>query len=354
MAFSFIQQSSLATTGSSAAGSLSTSAMSSSVTAGDLIVVCVVGTGGATATTLAISDSESNPYTCAYFASANGTVTADPATTNIPAGQKFVGVWYAPNVAGGSSFTTQVMLGASSYGMTMVAAEFSAPSSVVLDGTPVNANGSTGGSPAAGIFSASANDLILLAFCAAAGSSNGVITQPSGYTLSNLNRAALLSGADGNDGGMAFFIPSSAQSSVNPTWATTKLGAWVAIAVALESSATVPSAPAAPTVSLITDSSATFTWVAPSNGGAAITDYILRTSANGGGAWSQDDTMSTSLSFRPTDFGMGAAGSSMLVEVAAVNSVGQGAWSPSLSFNLAGNAYQGLISSQAVRQSYTW
>jgi hypothetical protein len=353
MSFSFVQQSTLATTGSSSAGSLSTSAMSSSVTAGDLIVVCVVGVAGATATTLSISDSESNTYQCVYFASGNGATTANPSTTNIPASEKFCGIWVAPNVTGGSSLTTTVTLGTSSYGMSMVAMEFSGPSSISVD-TFTNANGATGGAPAAGTFTTTnAGDLILLAFGATAGSSNGTITAPSGYTLSNLNRAATLSAQDGNDGGAAYAIPGSIQTSVNPTWATTHLNGWMAIAVALQQSgATVPAAPNPPTVSLITDTSATFTWTDNGNGGAAITDHKTQTSVNGGSSWTSDDTGSSGTTFRPVDFGIGEAGSNVLVQIAAVNSVGQGPWSTSTAFTLAGLAYKGLsVGTWAVKRA---
>ena len=88
---------------------------------------------------------------------------------------------------------------------------------------------------------------------------------------------------------------------------------------------TVPSAPAAPAASP-GDAQAFVSWTAPATGGAAITDYAIQRSTDNGGTWtSVTDGTSTATSASVTGLTNGTA---YRFRVAALNSVGQGAFSP--------------------------
>ncbi|MFM8602095.1 MAG: fibronectin type III domain-containing protein [Actinomycetota bacterium] len=84
---------------------------------------------------------------------------------------------------------------------------------------------------------------------------------------------------------------------------------------------TVPRAPGAPAATAGTNS-ATVTWTAPSDtGGAAVTDYVIEWSNNGGNTWQTvTDGVSTSTSVLVTNL---TAGSSYVFRVTAVNANGR-------------------------------
>jgi titin len=65
-------------------------------------------------------------------------------------------------------------------------------------------------------------------------------------------------------------------------------------------------------------------WTAPSAGAAAISDYIVQYSSNGGSTWSTDDTGSTATSATVTGL---TNGTGYIFEVEAVNSYGDGPFS---------------------------
>ncbi len=89
-----------------------------------------------------------------------------------------------------------------------------------------------------------------------------------------------------------------------------------------------PTAPASPSATAGVQQ-ATLSWSAPSvTGGAAITDYVIQYSSNGGSSWATfSDSVSTATSATVT----GLAGGSYIFRVAAVNSAGTGDFSPASS-----------------------
>ena len=87
---------------------------------------------------------------------------------------------------------------------------------------------------------------------------------------------------------------------------------------------TVPSAPAAPTATR-GNVSAAVSWTAPSNGGNAISDYIVQYSSNSGSTWTTfTDGVSTTTSTTVTGLVNGTA---YVFQVAAVNDAGTGSYS---------------------------
>ena len=92
-------------------------------------------------------------------------------------------------------------------------------------------------------------------------------------------------------------------------------------------SATPAQAPAAPTKPTISGGNLLM-WTAPANNGAAITDYDVRYSLDGGSTWTEWDptATSTALSLLLTAL---PGGQAMVLQVRAENSAGAGAWSPS-------------------------
>lgn len=89
--------------------------------------------------------------------------------------------------------------------------------------------------------------------------------------------------------------------------------------------ATVPGTVTALSVAPASASSLSVTWTAPtSDTGTPLTDYAVAYSANRGGSWTSfADGVSTATSATVTGL---TAGSTYLVRVAAVNTIGQGAW----------------------------
>ena len=85
--------------------------------------------------------------------------------------------------------------------------------------------------------------------------------------------------------------------------------------------AVAPSAPAAPT-GIYADGTVTLSWSAPSTGGAAISDYLIQYSSNGGTNWS---TFSHTASVETTiTVDSLVNGTSYIFRVAAINIVGTG------------------------------
>ena len=86
--------------------------------------------------------------------------------------------------------------------------------------------------------------------------------------------------------------------------------------------ATVPSAPAAPS-GITGNGQIALSWIAPANGGSAITDYLVELSTNSGGAWTTvNDGVSSATSTTVTGL---ANGTSYVFRVSAINAIGTGA-----------------------------
>ena len=87
-----------------------------------------------------------------------------------------------------------------------------------------------------------------------------------------------------------------------------------------------PSAPAAPTVTPTASTEATAQWIAPFDGGSAITGYRARIRVDEtGSAWANVDTSAEKLSAKFEDL---IGGTTYRVRVRANNADGAGAWSP--------------------------
>ena len=118
---------------------------------------------------------------------------------------------------------------------------------------------------------------------------------------------------------------------------------------AIKISATVPDAPAAPTVVLGTGANTTdtFTWVAPASNGAAITKYGYQISTNNGSSYGAEvETAGTTLAINTA-----YVSTSSKIRVRAFNSVGFGPYS-TISTNGTGAWTLGAVSqSQSCSQS---
>lgn len=101
--------------------------------------------------------------------------------------------------------------------------------------------------------------------------------------------------------------------------------------------ATVPSAPAAPTLGTATTTTQPLTWVAPSDGGSEITDYVIQISANGTDWTTVEDGINASLSYTVTGLTFGTL---YYYRIAAVNLLGQSAFSPAASGSTASPSYE--------------
>lgn len=98
--------------------------------------------------------------------------------------------------------------------------------------------------------------------------------------------------------------------------------------IAFTTGATVPSAPAAPTVSAIGQDTAQVAWNAPGNGGSAISNYEIQVDVDS--AFSAPKTVSDTTS--PNDLASLLPGSDHWTRVRAINAVGAGGWSAATKF----------------------
>jgi hypothetical protein len=217
--------------------SLQSSAFGSPTTSGNTIVVCVTGVNSTSSTTLSLSDTAGNSYTCALcngYASGATDILSNPASSNIPSGTAFVSIWYAQNITGGSSFKITATWGASgaSSALDISAAEISGiGASVTIDVTQAGNGVASAGNPATGSFSTSnANDIILAAMTGTS-SAGASISQPSGFTQIG---QGIPIGTGKRDISFGYEIVSSTQSGINPTFTTSTVNSATAIAVAFE------------------------------------------------------------------------------------------------------------------------
>jgi hypothetical protein len=117
--------------------------------------------------------------------------------------------------------------------------------------------------------------------------------------------------------------------------ATTRAGLGAFLTESITTAKTVASAPGQLRALEISQTSLTLAWSLPArNGGAAITDYQVEVSANGGSTWKVvPHEAANNLSLQLTGL---SAGSTRLFRVAAVNEVGVGSYSSQISATTLG------------------
>lgn len=143
--------------------------------------------------------------------------------------------------------------------------------------------------------------------------STAVMTQVSNFTTSGgFSYPELLWGMADNSDGSDFYARSSGTAIIR---------------VATSTAPQAPTAPAAPSV-VRGDSQVAVTWVAPANGGAAITGYTLEYSSNSGSTWTNWSSAISSSATTETVTGL-TNGTAYVFRVAATNSIGTSAWSSS-------------------------
>ena len=232
MAINSIQSTNTGGAGLTASNSVQTSAFSSSVTSGNSILVVIFGYINTTATTVSVTDTGSNSYTCDLlnaYNSGSSNVISNPGSNNVPAGVSWVGIWRASNVIGGSSFKVTITLGGSVQGLFAATAwEVSGlAANSPVDVTANNAGAS--GSPSSSTFTTGyPTDLLLTATAGTGGSSTPNFTAPSGFTAFGAETATSLA----VDGDFAYDLVSAVQSSINATWTVTNFTDWVTATVA--------------------------------------------------------------------------------------------------------------------------
>lgn len=120
----------------------------------------------------------------------------------------------------------------------------------------------------------------------------------------------------------------------------------------VSAAATVPDAPTGLTLGAATTTTQPLTWAAPANnGGAAITDYVIQRSPAGAGTWSTFAD-GTSAAASATVTGLTAA-TAYDYRVAAVNSVGQGAYSATATGSTASVSFLRMTGLTSASESGT-
>jgi len=141
-------------------------------------------------------------------------------------------------------------------------------------------------------------------------------SNPGGITASNATSPISVSGLTANTSYTFTVTATNSFGVSNPSAASNSI-----------TTATTPGAPTSVTVTDPgTDGYAAVSWTAPaSNGGSAITDYVIQYSSNSGSSWTTfSDGTSTSTSATVTGLTIGTA---YVFRVAAVNVVGTGSYS---------------------------
>ncbi len=306
--------------------SLQSGAFGSATTNGNAIVVCVTGVNNTSTTTLSVTDTAGNSYSCIYCnAYSNGIadVLPDPSSNNIASGTSFVSLWLAQNITGGSSFKVTATWGASgaSSALDISAIEISGlGTTVTTDVSQAGIGVATGGNPATGTFStANANDIILVAAVGVTASTSNSFALPAGFTQIGKSTVASL-GKTCLDFG--YEIVSSTQSSIDPTFTTVNIHNATAIAVALEQAAA--GAPATPTgLAVAPDVSTPMTALDVSwNTSTGATSYTLLQGSSLSGPFSPVQTGISGTSTTVTGL---TPGTDYAFEIEAVNGSGTSA-----------------------------
>lgn len=161
----------------------------------------------------------------------------------------------------------------------------------------------------------------------ATGSYTAIASGPANYT--NYVDTGISSDTVGGVEGAVAFRQLNAASEDQGAWtADTSNSRHAALVIAVRPAPTVPGAPTAVLVAQTANThEVDVDWTAPaSDGGATITGYNVRWSSNAGSDWTEDG-VEAGLSRLIT----GLAVVSHIFQAAAVNSIGQGAWSASSS-----------------------
>ena len=137
-------------------------------------------------------------------------------------------------------------------------------------------------------------------------------SSPGGFTASGASSPLVVTGL------------SNGTSYTFTVTATNNFGSTTSAPSSAVTPATIPGTPNAPTATR-GDTSVSLSWTAPSNGGSAITDYLIQYSSNGGSSWTTFAD-GTSASTTATVTGL-TNGTSYVFRVAAVNIAGAGNYS---------------------------
>lgn len=155
----------------------------------------------------------------------------------------------------------------------------------------------------------------------------GLASAPTNYT--NYADTGISADAVGGvEGAVAFRQLNAASVDVGTFTADTSLARHAAVIIAVRPAPSVPDAPTGVVASQnATQGELDTVWVAPvSDGGSAITGYNLRWSSNGGSNWTELGDGGTGLTRNVTGL---ATTLSHIFQAAAINAIGQGAWSAS-------------------------
>jgi hypothetical protein len=129
------------------------------------------------------------------------------------------------------------------------------------------------------------------------------VTGTNRFAINAMGRSLQTLLVSGSIGGTAYFLP---------------------LAVYGQQGFTLPGAPTSVT-GTAGDGQVPLSWIAPSNGGTPITDYVIQYSSNSGSSWTTfSDGTSTATSTTVTGL---TNGTSYIFRVAAVNGIGQGSFS---------------------------
>lgn len=192
---------------SSAASSLQSSALGSSVLTGSNLKLFVLsGHGGGAPTVSSVSDTASN----------NGWAKDDSATGN---GTQDIEVWTCPNATGGSSFKATAHFSGSTNATIWLVEETGEATSSYADGNGSSSSAGTGSTtgPSSGAFTTS-NAGIIYTFWTTdsnlSATSPSPPTSPSNFT----SLGAVNNGSTLQQGDVAYLITASGQSGIDPQW----------------------------------------------------------------------------------------------------------------------------------------
>jgi prepilin-type N-terminal cleavage/methylation domain-containing protein len=257
--------------------------------------------------------------------------------------------WSAPSNNGGATVTTYVVQYSSDSGVT-----WTTDSADAVSGTGVTVTGLTNGSPY--VFQVAAVNAAGTGPYSATSASVIPATAPSAPTLVAGTSSGTVSWTAPSSNGSPIDFYRVSYSTDGTTWTTATSSAtaspyvvtglttgtsyffevaahnasgWGASGATSSStlSATVPSAPTAVSAASGQNAQSSVSWTTPStNGGAAITDYAVQYSSNSGSTWTVATVVATTSPYVVTGL---VNGTSYVFEVAAINSVGAGAYSAS-------------------------